>query len=152
MRLPTRDAARAMWRLLTTGGWSSPAKAFPTRAERASAPSVSSYLVVVVAVVCLAAYTVVRVYLLVRGWQAGSPLGKGQRTVARHAVEHGWVRPRTWALPSDMQRLWVTEPTSGRPYLGVIGCVPLRMLAAELEVQPMIVAPPRVGKGTGFHS
>ena len=39
---------------------------------------------------------------------------------------------------------------SGRPYLGVIGRVPARTLAAELEVQPMVVAPPRAGKSSGF--
>ena len=48
-------------------------------------------------------------------------------------------------MPSDTRRLWVPEPASGRPYLGLIGHVPPRMLAAEPEVQPMIVAPPRVG-------
>ena len=75
---------------------------------------------------------------------------QGQRTVARHAVDRGWVRQRTWALPSDMRRLWVPGPDSGRPYLGVIGRVPARTLAAELEVQPMVVAPPALGKSTGF--
>jgi type IV secretion system protein VirD4 len=150
MRLPVGDAARAMWRLLTAGGWSSPARAFPTRAERASAPGAGAYVVVGAVVLWLAGYGAVRIYRAVRRWQAGSPLGKGQRTVARHAVERGWVRQRTWALPSDTRRLWVPEPTSGRPYLGLIGRVPPRMLAAELEVQPMIVAPPRVGKSTGY--
>jgi type IV secretion system protein VirD4 len=150
MRLPTGDAARAMWRLLTAGGWSSPAKAFPTRAERTSAPDASGYLVIAAAAVWIAGYAGVRIYRVARGWRAGSPLGKGQRTIARRAVERGWVRPRTWALPSDTRRLWVPAPTSGRPYLGLIGRAPSRMLAAEVEVQPMIVAPPRVGKSTGY--
>src|SRR6202035_180429 len=39
MRLPTGDAARAMWRLVLRGGWGTPASAFPTTAERAAAPS-----------------------------------------------------------------------------------------------------------------
>ena len=43
----------------------------------------------------------------------------------------------------DLRRLWVLGPAAGRPYLGVIGRVPARTLAAELEVQPMVVAPPR---------
>jgi type IV secretion system protein VirD4 len=150
MRLPVGDSARAMWHLLVAGGWGSPAMAFPSRAERGSAPGAGAYLVVAFVTVCVAVYAAVRVYRLVRGWRAGSPLGKGQRTLARHAVERGWVRPRTWALPSDTRRLWVAAPTSGRPYLGMIGRVPPRMLAAELEVQPMIVAPPRVGKSTGY--
>ncbi len=70
--------------------------------------------------------------------------------LARHAVDRGWVRARTWALPSDLRRLWVAGPASGRPYLGVIGKLPARMLAAEAEVQPMVVAPPRAGKSSGF--
>ncbi|HEU0251085.1 MAG TPA: type IV secretory system conjugative DNA transfer family protein [Solirubrobacteraceae bacterium] len=150
MRLSVGDAAHAMWRLLLDGGWGSPAKTFPTRAERVSAPSAFTYLFIAVLVLVVAVYATVRVYLVVRGWRVGSPLGKGQRTLARHAVERGWVRQLTWALPSDTRRLWVPAPTSGRPYLGVIGRVPPRMLAAELEVQPMIVAPPRVGKSTGY--
>jgi type IV secretory pathway TraG/TraD family ATPase VirD4 len=90
------------------------------------------------------------VHQYVRGWQAGSPLGKEQRTLARHAVDRGWVRQRTWALPSDLRRLWVPGPASGRPYLGLIGRIPARMLAAEPEVQPMVVAPPRAGKSSGY--
>jgi type IV secretory pathway TraG/TraD family ATPase VirD4 len=85
-----------------------------------------------------------------RSWRAGSPLGKEQRTVARRAVDRGWVHQRTWAVPTDLRRLWVPGPVSGRPYLGVIGRVPARTLAAELEVQPMVVAPPRAGKSSGF--
>jgi type IV secretion system protein VirD4 len=150
MRLPAGDGARAMWHLLLSGGWSAPANAFPTPAERTSAPPAWAYGVVAVCLLWLASYTGLRVYRGARAWRAGSPLGKGQGTLARHAVERGWLRPRTWALPSDAQRLWVTGPTSGRPYLGVIGRLPLRMLAAEVEVQPMIVAPPRVGKSTGY--
>jgi type IV secretory pathway TraG/TraD family ATPase VirD4 len=65
-------------------------------------------------------------------------------------VDRGWVRSRTWAVPADLRRLWVQGPVSGRPYLGVIGRVPARTLAAELEVQPMVVAPPRAGKSSGY--
>jgi type IV secretion system protein VirD4 len=150
MRLPAGDAARAMWRLVVAGGWSAPADAFPTRAERAAAPDAWAYVAVCVCSLWLSGLAAVRVYRGVRGWRAGSPLGKGQRTVARHAVERGWVRSRTWAVPADTRRLWVGGPVSGRPYLGVIGRFPQRMLAAEVEVQPMIVAPPRVGKSTGY--
>jgi type IV secretory pathway TraG/TraD family ATPase VirD4 len=87
---------------------------------------------------------------LVRDWRSGSPLGKGQRTLARRAVDGGWIHQRTWAVPTDLRRLWVHGPVSGRPYLGVIGRLPTRTLAAELEVQPMVIAPPRSGKSTGF--
>src|ERR1700690_2062830 len=41
-----------------------------------------------------------------RTGRGGSPLGKEQRPVARHAVDRGWVRQRTWALPADLRRLW----------------------------------------------
>ncbi len=150
MRLPDRDAARAMWQLITRGGWSNPQTAFPTRGERARAPEAWAY--VTVAVLCLAVLARVGLMLhrLVRGWRSGSPLGKGQRTLARRAVDGGWIRQRTWAVPTDLRRLWVPGPVSGRPYLGVIGRLPTRTLAAELEVQPMVVAPPRSGKSTGF--
>ena len=39
---------------------------------------------------------------------------------------------------------------TGRPYLGQIGRWRPRMLAAEAEVQPMVIAPPRAGKSSGF--
>jgi type IV secretion system protein VirD4 len=150
MRLPAADAAHAMWRLLMRGGWGEPAGAFPTRAERASAPAAWTYVTVAVLSTVLLARGALRAYRQVRVWRGGSPLGKDQRTLARHAVEKGWVRQRTWALPSDLRRLWVPGPVSGRPYLGVIGRVPARTLAAEPEIQPMVVAPPRSGKSSGF--
>jgi len=150
MRLPAADAAHAMWHLLMRGGWSAPAREFPTRAERVSAPQGWAYATVAVLFTVLALRGALRAYRRVRAWRAGSPLGKDQRTLARHAVDRGWVRQRTWALPSDLRRLWVPGPVSGRPYLGVIGKMPARTLAAELEVQPMVVAPPRAGKSSGF--
>jgi type IV secretion system protein VirD4 len=150
MPLSTGDAAHAMWRLLTRGGWGSPARAFPTRAEREAAPGVWAYTLVGLSFLAAAGRFGWRLHRRLRGWRAGSPLGKDQRSVARHAVDRGWVRQRTWALPSDLRRLWVPGPVSGRPYLGAVGKLPARMLAAELEVQPMVVAPPRAGKSSGF--
>jgi len=150
MRLPVGDAARAMWRLLMRGGWSTPYRAFPSPAERAAAPGAPAYVLVAAGLLAFLGWGAWSVYRLLRAWRAGSPLGKEQRTVARRAVDRGWVRQRTWALPADVRRLWVPGPVSGRPYLGVIGRVPARTLAAELEVQPMVVAPPRAGKSSGF--
>jgi type IV secretion system protein VirD4 len=150
MRLTRTDSARAMWHLLTHGGWTSPAGAFPTRAERSEAPGPWAYLLTAVIVVSLAARVGVAVHRRTRAWRAGSPLGKEQRSLSRHAIDRGWVRPRTWALPTDMRRLWVPGPVSGRPYLGVIGKAPARTLAAEIEVQPMVIAPPRAGKSSAF--
>jgi type IV secretory pathway TraG/TraD family ATPase VirD4 len=150
MRLPVSDAAHAMWQLLTRGGWSTPYQAFPTAPERAAAPGAPAYVIVAVCLLALLGRGGWRVHRRLRAWRGGSPLGKDQRTVARHAVDRGWVRQRTWALPSDMRRLWVAGPVSGRPYLGVIGRMPARTLAAEPEVQPMVVAPPRSGKSSGF--
>ncbi|MGO9488146.1 MAG: type IV secretory system conjugative DNA transfer family protein [Solirubrobacteraceae bacterium] len=80
----------------------------------------------------------------------GSPLGRSRGTLARVALERGWVTQRTWADPHDLKRLWVVGPVSGRPYLGFAGGLRRRRLAAELEVQPMVVAPPRAGKTSGF--
>ena len=150
MRLPLADAARAMWHLLIRGGWSSPASAFPTRGERAAAPALWAYGLTGGCFVVVVIRGGLGLHRRTRTWRAGSPLGKEQRTVARRAVDRGWVRQRTWAVPADLRRLWVPGPVSGRPYLGVIGKVPARTLAAELEVQPMVVAPPRAGKSSGF--
>ncbi len=150
MRLRSSDAARAMWHLLIRGGWGSPAHSFPTRAERQSAPGAWAYALLAIGFFALLTRAGLHFYRRVRALRAGSPLGRDQRTIARHALDRGWVRSRTWALPSDLRRLWVPGPVSGRPYLGVIGRVPARMLAAEAEVQPMVVAPPRAGKSSGF--
>ncbi len=150
MRLPDADAARAMWRLLVRGGWSTPGRAFPTAGERAEAPSVTAYGAVAVAAVlvtCGAAWLARR---RVADWRGGSPLANDRVTLAHQAVQRGWVRQRTWALPGDLRRLWVPGPSSGRPYLGFSGRLPRRMLAAEPEVQPMVIAPPRAGKSSGF--
>ncbi len=150
MYLPAGDAAHAMWHLLMRGGWSTPYEAFPTAGERAAAPQAATYVIVAVCCLALSARGGWLVHGRVRAWRAGSPLGKDQRTVARRAVERGWVHQRTWAIPTDLRRLWVPGPVSGRPYLGMIGRMPARTLAAELEVQPMVVAPPRSGKSSGF--
>ena len=150
MPLSHDDAARAMWRLLIRGGWGSPARAFPTRAERQAAPEAWSYVLIAVGFFALLTRVSLYLYRRLRAWRAGSPLARDQRTLARYALDRGWVQSRTWALPSDLRRLWVPGPVSGRPYLGAIGRMPARMLAAEPEVQPMVVAPPRAGKSSGF--
>ncbi len=150
MHLPAADAARAMWQLLLGGGWSAPSRAFPTAAERATAPPAWAYDAVAIGFAALLGRAARGAHRRMRAWRGGSPLGKDQHTLARRAVDRGWVRQRTWALPSDLRRLWVPGPASGRPYLGVVGRMPRRMLAAELEVQPMVVAAPRSGKSSGF--
>lgn len=150
LALSRADAARASWHLVLRGGWKTPASAFPTHAERLGAPGAWAYAFVAVVFLVVTIRFALGTFRRVRAWQAGSPLGKEQRSVARYAIERGWVRQRTWALPSDMRRLWIRGPVSGRPYLGLMGRYPTRMLAAEPEVQPMVVSPPRSGKSTGF--
>jgi type IV secretion system protein VirD4 len=150
MRLSSHDAAHAMWRLLFHGGWADPGHAFPSAVERRSAPAAWGYVLVALIALAITVRVSVAMCLRARAWAVGSPLGKSQRPVERYAVHRGWVRPRTWAIPADLRRLWVTGPVSGRPYLGLVGRRQRRMLAAEVEVQPMIVAPPRAGKTTGF--
>jgi type IV secretory pathway TraG/TraD family ATPase VirD4 len=150
MALSTADAAQAMWHLLLHGGWSSPAGAFPTATERAAGPAAWAYVTVAISFALLMGRVAWRVWRGMSAWRAGSPLGRDQRTLSRHAIDRGWVHQRTWAQPADMRRLWVKGPASGRPYLGVIGRLPPRTLAAEPEVQPMVVAPPRSGKSSGF--
>lgn len=152
LRLPLGDAAGATWRLLLHGGWSNPAQAFPRASERLGAPGAWTYL----ATAAVAAVALGRASWLLRrrtgSWRAGSPLGKEPGTLAHAAVDRGWVRQRTWALPDDLRRIWVAGPAPGRPYLGWIGGRrrSRRMLAAEAEVQPMVIAPPRAGKSSGF--
>jgi type IV secretion system protein VirD4 len=150
MQLPVADAARAMWNLLLHGDWSKPVSAFPAPAERVSAPGLWAYVTVALCCAVLIGWSGWRLHRRLRGWRAGSPLGKDQRSVARHAVDRGWVRQRTWALPSDMRRLWVGGPVSGRLYLGSIGKAPARTLASEPEIHPMLIAPQRSGKTAGF--
>jgi hypothetical protein len=150
MRLSSADAAHAMWHLLLRGGWTAPSGAFPTAGERAAAPAAWAYAAVALCTLALFGRGGLRLHRHLRSWRAGSPLGKDQHTIARHAVDRGWARQRPCSLPSDLRRLWVSSPVSGRPYLGVIGRMPARMLAAEPEVQPMVVAPPRAGKSSGF--
>jgi type IV secretory pathway TraG/TraD family ATPase VirD4 len=150
MHLACADAAHAMWQLLLHGGWSAPGRAFPRSFERADAPEAWAYVTVATVSVLLAGRAGWRLRRRVGVWGAGSPLGNEQHAVGRRAVQRGWVRQRTWARPTDLRRLWVPGPVSGRPYLGVAGRPPGRMLAAEVEVQPMVIAPPRAGKSSGY--
>jgi type IV secretion system protein VirD4 len=150
MALPVHDAARATWQLLGRGGWGTPRVAFPTGAERADAPPARAYATVAGLSLALVGGGVVMAARRIGAWRAGSPLGKDRGTVAAGAVNRGWIRQRTWATASDLRRLWVPSPVSGRPYLGRTGRQGRQLLAAELEVQPMVVAPPRAGKSSGF--
>jgi len=150
MQLPLRDATRATWRLLLRGGWAHPGSAFPAASEHVTAPDRFQYTLAAVLSGWLATVLVLRVRRGLRGLSGGSPLGRPGGTLGRVAVERGWLTPRTWADPLDLGRLWVPDAVSGRPYLGFIGRRRPRILAAELEVQPMVVAPPRAGKTTGF--
>lgn len=152
MRLRVSEAATAMWNLLFHGDWSDPQSAFPP-AERASAPAMWGYVLVGVCVSCMTAWLTIGGLRRVSRWRSGSPLGKAPGSLARRAVDRGWITQRTWAQPSDLHRLWITTPASGRPYLGYTQSrthAGRHMIAAEPEVQPMIVAPPRTGKSSGF--
>jgi type IV secretion system protein VirD4 len=150
MRLPVGDAVRGMWRLLLSGDWRAPGASLPTMRERDSAPALWGYLLVGAFALLAVARIAVAVHARMRRWRSGSPLGLEQQTIGRHAVDRGWLIQRTWGTPADLRRLWVDGPAAGRPYLGRVGKGAGRMLAAELEVQPMIVAPPRAGKSSGF--
>lgn len=150
IRLPASDAAHAMWQLLVNGGWSRPAEAFPTAGERAGAPGLWAYLSVLTLLLAVAVRVGWWAAGSVGGWRAGSPLGRDPHSIGRRAVDRGWVRSRTWAAPADLRRLRVPGPVSGRPCLGVSVGRQRWMLAAEPEVQPMVIAPPRAGKSSGF--
>jgi type IV secretion system protein VirD4 len=150
MRLSMSQAARAMWHVVGNGGWWRPGDAFATQRQRAGAPHASAYLLTGTGALLALGVLCYRLRSVLREWQAGSPLARDRGSLARQARHRGWVSQRTWALPSDLQRLWVTEPVTGRPYLGRVGRMRSRMLAAEREVQPMVIAPPRAGKSSGF--
>ena len=148
-RLPLTDAARAGWRLLLDGGWAHPSAVFPTRAERVGAPGAAQYGLVLLLVTWGLVAAVLRLRRWLRAVSVGSPVA-GRGGIARWVRERGWVSERTWGAGGDLRRLWVVGPVSGRPYLGFTGGLRRRRLAAELEVQPMVVAPPRAGKTSGF--
>jgi type IV secretion system protein VirD4 len=147
MRLPLSDAAHAMWRLVLDGQFS---RVFPTLRERTAAPRLSGYLISGVLIVVTLALTALRLRRRVRVVAVGSPLALDPGSLARTITDRGWVSARTWASATDLRRLWVHGHVSGRPYLGCVGHHRARRLAAEVEVQPMIVAPPRAGKTTGL--
>ena len=141
------QARSATWRLVSAGGWGDPAHAYPPPIG-GRLPGGSAFVVAGVLVATAGVGLAWGVWRRVRRWGAGSPLGRAG--VRRRALERGWVRPRTWARPDDLRRLWVSGPAAGRPYLGWSGHLRRRMLAAETEVQPLVVAPPRAGKSTGY--
>ena len=104
MRLPAGDAAHAMWHLLVRGGWSEPDERVPDTPLSEPRPPQACGVCDRRGLLPCALWAVAggwRLHRRVRAWRAGSPLGKDQRTVARHAVDRGWVRQRTWALPTD---------------------------------------------------
>ena len=150
MRLSLSHAAHAMWRLLADGQLSDPGRAFTTPSDRAAAPPAWAYVLSATAALITLGVLAFRTRAIVRAWQAGSPLAREGGSLGRHARQRGWVSGRTWGLANDLRRLWVPEPVTGRPYLGRIGRIRPRMLAAEREVQPMVIAPPRAGKSSGF--
>jgi type IV secretion system protein VirD4 len=150
MGLSLADAARATWRLIIHGGWTAPARSFPTLGEQHAAPETWAYALSGASVACCVLWLALYMRRALRAWQAGSPLGWDHSSLAGRARHRGWVHQRTWADTGDLRRLWVRAPVAGRPYLGLVGRRRQQMLAAEEEVQPMVIAPPRAGKSSGF--
>ncbi|HEX3509815.1 MAG TPA: type IV secretory system conjugative DNA transfer family protein [Solirubrobacteraceae bacterium] len=148
--LPLGDAARGMWQAIEHGEFSSPALGFPLARERLAAPQGWAYLASALALTGSLMWVWVRVRRQIRTWQASSPLAFAAGSLAARAARRGWVPPRTWAQGRDLRRLWVKAPGQGRPYLGVSDSRRGRLLAAEREVQPMVIAPPRAGKSSGY--
>ena len=145
-----KNAQHATWRLVFTGRWGTPASAFPTRPERLALPGVAWWFAAIMVFVGIACTAALLCWRLLRGWGAGSPLAYAKPGPRRWLRDIGAIRARTWARVYDLRRLWVPAPTRGRPYLGWIGRAPGRMLAAEREVQALVVSPPRSGKSTGY--
>jgi type IV secretion system protein VirD4 len=148
LHLSLLDARAVTLRLVLTGRWSSPAAAFPHRAQRVALLGVRTWLLSLEFLLALTLVPVWASWRRMRALSSGSPLA--HVGVARWLRDSGLVRQRTWARAHDLRRLWVPQPVPGRPFLGWAGRVPARMLAAEPEMQTLLVAPPRVGKSTGF--
>ncbi len=148
LELSLSASRAATLRLIFTGRWSTPAAAFPTSAQRAVLPGLRTWLMAVGLLLALPLIPFLSAWRKVRAWSSGSPLA--HRHPVRWLRDSGLIRQRTWARPHDLHRLWVPAPTRGRPFLGWTGQTPARMLACEPEVQTLLVAPPRVGKSTGF--
>ena len=150
LQLPLGDAAHATWQIMLHGEWRTPGQALPRAAERADAPRPAAYLFTAVCLALVLTRAALLLWRAVRALRSGSPLGRRHNRLARVALDRGWVHQRTWASTVDLRRLWVPAPVSGRAYLGLSGGIRPRMLAAELEVQPMLIAPPRAGKTSGY--
>ncbi len=142
------DARYGTWRVILRNEWTQPAAAFPHRYERTALPGPIAFAAASVVLFLIVAAPIAWCWLRIRRWGSGSALS--QSGLRRWLRDNGYVRQRTWARPRDLQRLWVPGPTPGRPYLGWTGGVRPRMLAAEPEVQLVVVAPPRSGKSTGY--
>lgn len=148
LALSLGDARAATLRLVFDRLWDAPAASFPHRAQRVALPRVQTWLLALGVLCGLVSMFVWVCWRRLRALSSGSPLGRFG--AARLLRDRGLVAQRTWARALDLRRLWIDGPVSGRPYLGWAGRAPARMLAAEPEVQTLLVAPPRVGKSTGF--
>lgn len=133
--------ARGTVRLLAHGRWADPASAYPP-AVRAGMPAGAGWWAAAAWSGTLGAsltFAVLR-RLDVR---AATP------RLARRWFELTGVRPRSWARPRDLRRLWVPAPVPGRPTLGTIGRLG-RLLAAEAEWHIALFAPSGSGKTSRF--
>lgn len=148
LALSLGDARAATLRLVFARLWGTPAAAFPHRAQRVALPRVQTWLLALGVLLGAISVLVWVCWRRLRALSSGSPLGR--TGAVRLLRDRDLVAQRTWARTLDLRRLWVAGPVSGRPFLGWVGRAPARMLAAEREVQTLLVAPPRVGKSTGF--
>lgn len=148
IHLSLADARAATFRILLTARWASPASAFPRHVQRLAIPGVHTWLAALALLAVLALALIWGLLRKTRRFTTGSPLALPLPW--RLFRDAGLIPQRTWARPHDLRRLWVPSPVPGRPFLGWIGRAPARMLAAEPEIQTLLVAPPRSGKSTGF--
>ncbi|MGI8999720.1 MAG: type IV secretory system conjugative DNA transfer family protein [Candidatus Limnocylindria bacterium] len=139
--LSPTNVARAWWTIAAENRWGDPASAFPAKPRRLMPGS--------------------------RGWWAsfgysaavaGLVLtGVGRRvdrvlaapTLGRRPIALRGARPRSWARPRDVSALVVRRRVPERFMLGTIGR-PARLLAADEELNLLLVAPTRAGKTSRF--
>jgi type IV secretion system protein VirD4 len=135
------DAAVGWWRIASQERLGDPASAFSADL-RHSMPGPAGWWTSV-------AYCTVVAGLVVLGVARRVDHLLATPTLARRRSAVRGARPRSWAMPRDLGDLTVRRRVPERLMLGSIGRPP-RLLAAEEELNLLLVAPTRAGKTSRF--
>ncbi len=113
-------ARSATWRMIGTGTWGDPARAYPA-AFRGELPGGEAFIAAAVLLAAVVAGAVWRVARRFAGGARDRRWASSRLALRRRAIERGWVRPRIWARPDDLRRLWVSGTRLGPSVSGVDG-------------------------------